>query len=152
MLKLKTIAFLILTVFCTAGFSDEGEPIRLFQIDFDLSADNAVELISARFDCSTASDWYSEKKSCSVNSTEMAEIFSSGKNLAGVKFTCASFNGCGYSREELIESLSEQKELVFEEYCATGTLGDQVCVYGNYSSVYIWMERSKFRAKNLSFD
>ena len=158
MLKLKTIAFLILTVFCTAGFSDEGEPISLFQIDFDLTADSAFELVSSRFNCSSLK--YKSnglpvpagEKWCSLNKTLMAVVGSKGNSLAFVKFHCMVFNGCGYSSEELKKSLSDQKLLVFEELCATGALGEQVCVYGEYDDLFIMMKRAKFRAKNLSFD
>jgi len=160
MLKLKTLAFLILAAFCTAGFSEEGEPIRLFQIDFDLTADSAFELVSSRFNCSSLK--YKLKgyqvplpageKWCSLNKALMAVVGSKGNNLAFVKFHCMIFNGCGYSSEELKKSLSDQKLLVFEELCATGALGEQVCVYGEYDDLFIMMKRAKFRAKNLSFD
>jgi len=160
MLKLKTIAFLILTVFCTAGLSEEGEPISLFQIDFDLTADSAFELVSSRFNCSSLK--YKLKgyqvplpageKWCSLNKALMAVVGSKGNSLAFVKFHCMVFNGCGYSSEELKKSLSDQKLLVFEELCATGALGEQVCVYGEYDDLFIMMKRAKFRAKNLSFD
>jgi len=158
MLKLKMIAFLILTVFCTAGFSEEGEPIRLFQIDFDLTADSAFELVSSRFNCSSLKyqlnglNLPAGEKWCSLNKALMAVVGSKGNSLAFVKFHCMVFNGCGYSSEELKKSLSDQKLLVFEELCATGTLGEQVCVYGEYDDLFIMMKRAKFRAKNLSFD
>lgn len=152
MLKLKMIAFLILTVFCTAGFSDEGEPISLFQIDFDLSADNAAELISARFKCSTDSYWSSGKKKCTLNGTKMVSLYSRGNDLAAVYFYCSTFNGCGYSADELKKSLSKTKLLVFELDCAAGGLGEEVCVSGEYEDIRIIMNRAKFRAKNLSFD
>ena len=152
MLKLKTLAFLILAAFCTAGFSEEGEPIRLFQIDFDLSADNAVELVAARFKCSTKSYWSGGKKLCELNDTNMVSIYSRGNDLAAVKFYCSTFNGCGYSSAELKESLSQTKMLIFEEKCAAGGLGEEVCVSGEYESLKIIMNRAKFRAKNLSFD
>ena len=152
MLKLKTLAFLILAAFCTAGFSDEGEPISLFQIDFDLTADNAVELISARFKCSADSYWSSGKKKCTLNDTNMVSLYSRGNDLAAVYFYCSTFNGCGYSSTELKESLSQTKMLVFEGDCAAGGLGEEVCVYGEYEDIKIKMNRAKFRAKNLSFD
>ena len=152
MLKLNTIAFLVLAAFCTAGFSDEGEPIRLFQIDFDLSADNAVELVSARFKCSTASYWKNSTKWCELNDTTMVSIVNRGNDLAAVAFYCSTFNGCGYSADELKKSLSKTKLLVFEGDCAAGGLGEEVCVSGNYVDLRITMNRAKFRAKTLSFD
>jgi len=158
MFKFKTMAFLILTVFCTAGLSEESEPISLFQIDFDLTADSAFELVSSRFNCSSLKHKSNGlplpdgEKWCSLNKALMAVVGSKGNSLAFVKFHCMVFNGCGYSSEELKKSLSDQKLLVFEELCATGALGEQVCVYGEYDDLFIMMKRAKFRAKNLSFD
>ena len=152
MLKLKMIAFLILTVFCTAGFSDEGEPISLFQIDFDLTADSAFELAAARFKCASQWGWHDGQNHCALNDTKMVIVDSRGNDLAKVTFTCSTFNGCGYSSAELKESLSQTKMLIFEENCAVGGLGEEVCVSGEYESLKIIMNRAKFRAKNLSFD
>ena len=152
MLKLKMIAFLILTVFCTAGFSDEGEPISLFQIDFDLTADSAFELAAARFKCASQWGWRDGRNHCALNDTKMVIVNSRGNDLAKVTFTCSTFNGCGYSSAELKESLSQTKMLIFEENCAVGGLGEEVCVSGEYESLKIIMNRAKFRAKNLSFD
>ena len=152
MLKLKMIAFLILTVFCTAGFSDEGEPISLFQIDFDLTADSAFELAAARFKCASQWGWRDGRNHCALNDTKMVIVNNRGNDLAKVTFTCSTFNGCGYSADELKKSLSKTKLLVFEGDCAAGGLGEEVCVYGEYEDIRITMNRAKFRAKNLSFD
>jgi hypothetical protein len=153
MLKLKMIAFLILTVFCTAGFSDEGEPISLFQIDFDLTADSAFELAAARFKCASEyGGWHKGQNNCELNDTKMVIVNSRGNDLAKVTFTCSTFNGCGYSADELKKSLSKTKLLVFEGDCAAGGLGEEVCVSGNYVDLRITMNRAKFRAKTLSFD
>ena len=153
MFKFKTMAFLILTVFCTAGFSEEGEPISLFQIDFDLTADSAFELAAARFKCDSQFSWNSNgNKYCDVNGSTMVSVNRRANDLAAVDFYCSTFNGCGYSSTELKESLSQTKMLVFEENCAAGGLGEEVCVSGEYESLKIIMNRAKFRAKNLSFD
>ena len=152
MFKFKTMAFLILTVFCTAGLSEEGEPISLFQIDFDLTADSAFELAAARFKCASLWGWSDGYMECKLNDTRMVIVYSRGNELAKVTFTCSTFNGCGYSADELKKSLSKTKLLVFEGDCAAGGLGEEVCVYGEYEDIRITMNRAKFRAKNLSFD
>ncbi len=127
--------------------ADEKKPISLFQIDFDLSFDNALEVASARFNCEI--NIYSGVSYCQINNTSFFSAENQGKQLSKISFYCSAFDGCGYSEAELIESLSDQKSLIFLSGCSKGDLGELVCVEKGPKIV---MYRKKFRAKTLSFD
>jgi len=137
--------------------NNNGTPISLFQVDFDLTADNAVAVASQRLNCTVPNYWYgsgsNSKKTCTNNGTEIFQAFNQGDKLSSITFYCPAFDGCGYSRDELEQSLTVQKNLKFSDKCTFGDLGEKVCVLGdNIGNPRIVMYREKFRAKTLRFD
>jgi len=153
------LLFSTLTVSTAVSQNNDGTPISLFQVDFDLSADNAVAVASQRLNCSIPADWNTDfassqpYKMCTKNRTVFFRAVAEGDKLSSITFYCPAFDGCGYSRDELEQSLTVQKNLKFSDKCTFGDLGEKVCVLGdNIGNPRIVMYREKFRAKTLRFD
>lgn len=152
------LLFSTLTVSVAVSQNKDGTPISLFQIDFDLTADSAVAVASQRLNCTVPNSWDTylstqPKKTCTKNGTDIFEAVAEGDKLSSITFYCPAFDGCGYSRDELEQSLTVQKNLKFSDKCTFGDLGEKVCVLGdNIGNPRIVMYREKFRAKTLSFD
>jgi hypothetical protein len=153
------LLFSTLTVSMAVSQNKDGTPISLFQIDFDLTADSAVAVASQRLNCTVPNYWDTgygstqPNKKCTKNGTDIFRAVAEGDKLSSITFYCPAFDGCGYSRDELEQSLTVQKNLKFSDKCTFGDLGEMVCVLGdNSGNPRIVMYREKFRAKTLSFD
>lgn len=125
----------------------EGEPVKIFQLDFDLSPESAKKVAETRFNCKW--DW----DTCKKSGTNLVSFSSEAGKLSTIIIECVAFEGCSYSATEVVSSLSEQKSLVFEKgydrWCASGILGENICVDKHRDIV---MYRAKFRVPSLSFD
>jgi hypothetical protein len=182
MYKLLKASLFIFLLFPGLGYSEEGQPIQFFQIDFDLSYESVLELGSSRFDCVMSRSKINEgghllegrAHFCILNGTYYFLIENEGKNLKSLHLFCPAFNGCGYKHSKLAKAVGEQKNLDFNEYlspmdllnptlletnfndaeivCAVADLGETICVYDRGYGPSILMNRHKFRAKTLSFE
>ena len=120
------------------------DPVELFSINFDLSPETAVEVGETRFGCT----YYNNNNICYLKGTALFTITQKKGMLSSVKFFCASFDGCSYSDNEIVEALAAQKSLVFDGNCTITELGAEICVQFKD----ITMRRSKFRVPELNFD
>lgn len=141
---LVRIFSLVLSFMASIVSADEAEPIVLFQIDFDLTPDNAKEIAIARFGCQ-----FEYSSTCILSGTPMVTILQRAGKLSFVEFECAAFEGCAYEPAEIKEALSEQKGLSFLGNCAWGELGERICVSDRKK---LSMYREKFRSTVLVFD
>ena len=146
MLKLMITWAMSLTFLATSVLA-EGQAIKIFQLDFDLSPESAQKVAETRFNC----EW--TWGTCNKSGTDLVYFSSEAGRLSQITIKCVAFEGCSYSTKEVVTSLSEQKSLVFKElydrWCASGTLGEEICVNKSRDIV---MYRAKFRVPSLSFD
>ena len=148
MLKFIVTWAMTLTFWATSVLA-EGEAIKIFQLDFDLSPTSAKTVAETRFECTMDYD-----DECVKSGTPLVELSDTAGKLSGIEIRCVAFEGCSYSTREVVSSLSEQKSLIFSEaasgsWCAIGTLGEKICV-DDFQNIVMY--RAKFRVPSLSFD
>ena len=147
MLKFIITWAITLTFWATSVLA-EGEAVKIFQLDFDLSPTSAKKVAETRFECTM------KLGQCVKSNTTLVELSDTAGKLSTIRIRCVAFEGCAYSTKEVATSLGEQKSLIFSkvyggEWCATGILGERICVD---TSQNIVMDRAKFRVPSLSFD
>ena len=148
MLKFIITWAITLTFWATSVLA-EGEAVKIFQLDFDLSPTSAKKVAETRFECTM-----NYEDHCVKSDTTLVELSDTAGKLSTIAIRCEAFDGCAYSTKEVATSLGEQKSLIFSKvyggrWCATGTLGERICV-DTYQNIV--MDRAKFRVPSLSFD
>ena len=110
-LLVKNISILylaaIISVLGNFAIAESTEPVSIKQLNFDLAPTAVKEIAKIKFDCTWTENF------CMKEGTEVLLMHERTGKVDLLLFFCDAFNGCGFSQNELKESLAQSFELNF---------------------------------------
>ena len=129
----------------------DGPAITMLGFNYDQTFEETFATFVIRFGCNSFSEEYclkDDSKPITWSRDTMGQI-------TKINFTCATFSGCQYTREEIYEAIQRKYELVGDPVdgnagiCGVGVAGEKICVT-SYKHISIY--KHQFRLKPINFD
>jgi hypothetical protein len=136
--------------------SSVSTDVKMFGVSFEIKIDQMKAILAKRFECDfsffSTSDWWI----CETAQKGWPIVISVDEldRPSSIRYTCETFDGCGYSQSEIYQYASGQFALHTgyvgnEEFCGIARSGEEVCVWED-GDIIIY--RHKYGSAGLKFD
>ena len=136
--------------------SSVSTDVKMFGVSFAIGIDQMHDILEKRFACAfrflASADWWM----CETGQDGLPVVISVDEldRPNSIRYTCETFDGCGYSQSEIYQYASGQFALQTgyvgnKEFCGIARSGEEVCVWED-GDIIIY--RHKYGSAGLKFD